>query len=87
MAIGLRRAGHQVTVATHENFASFVRQFDLKFAPIACSIEVAGIATSIALNISVLCILGDTNENSLRCTVLDFHFWKQCPFYSYSSLY
>ena len=44
------------------------------------------IATSIALNISVLCILGDTNENSLRCTVLDFHFWKQCPFYSYSSL-
>ncbi len=39
MAIGLRRAGHQVTVATHENFASFVRQFDLKFVPIAGNME------------------------------------------------
>ncbi|MEH2378510.1 MAG: glycosyltransferase [Nostoc sp.] len=39
LAIGLRRAGHQVTVATHENFASFVRQFDLKFAPIAGNMQ------------------------------------------------
>ncbi|MBN3868791.1 MAG: glycosyltransferase family 1 protein [Nostoc sp. JL33] len=39
LAIGLRRAGHQVTVATHENFASFVRQFDLEFAPIAGNMQ------------------------------------------------
>ena len=39
LAIGLRRAGHQVTVATHENFASFVRKFDLEFAPIAGNME------------------------------------------------
>ncbi|WP_242048548.1 MULTISPECIES: glycosyltransferase [Nostocaceae] len=35
LAIGLKRAGHQVTVAANENFESFVRQFDLEFAPIA----------------------------------------------------
>ncbi|WP_225895808.1 glycosyltransferase [Dendronalium phyllosphericum] len=35
LAIGLKRAGHEVTVATNENFESFVRQFDLEFAPIA----------------------------------------------------
>ena len=39
LAIGLKRAGHQVTIATHENFASFVRQFDLKFAPIAGNMQ------------------------------------------------
>ncbi|MEH1914956.1 glycosyltransferase [Nostoc sp.] len=39
LAIGLKRAGHQVTVATHENFASFVRKFDLKFAAIAGNME------------------------------------------------
>ncbi|WP_267313748.1 hypothetical protein [Nostoc sphaeroides] len=25
MAIGLKRAGHEVTLATHENFEAFVR--------------------------------------------------------------
>ncbi|BBD63191.1 putative glycosyl transferase, family 28 (plasmid) [Nostoc sp. HK-01] len=35
LAIGLKRAGHEVTVAANENFESFVRQFDLEFAPIA----------------------------------------------------
>ncbi|MCW5318919.1 hypothetical protein GTQ43_36330 [Nostoc sp. KVJ3] len=35
----LETRGHQVTIATHENFASFVRQFDLKFAPIAGNME------------------------------------------------
>ncbi|WP_341531457.1 glycosyltransferase (plasmid) [Nostoc sp. UHCC 0302] len=35
LAIGLKRAGHRVKLATNENFASFVRQFDLEFAPIA----------------------------------------------------
>ena len=39
LAIGLKRAGHQVTVATHENFASFVRQFDLEFAAIAGNMQ------------------------------------------------
>ncbi len=39
LAIGLKRAGHQVTIATHENFASFVRKFDLKFAPIAGNMQ------------------------------------------------
>ncbi|WP_308737907.1 glycosyltransferase [Nostoc sp. 'Peltigera membranacea cyanobiont' N6] len=29
LAIGLKRAGHEVTVATHENFELFVRKFDL----------------------------------------------------------
>ncbi|MFN6497067.1 MAG: glycosyltransferase [Nostoc sp. DedQUE01] len=35
LGIGLKRAGHKVTVATHKNFESFIRQFDLEFAPIA----------------------------------------------------
>ncbi|WP_392475961.1 glycosyltransferase [Nostoc sp. C110] len=39
LAIGLKRAGHEVTVATHENFEPFVRKFDLKFAPIAGNME------------------------------------------------
>ncbi|MBD2436366.1 glycosyltransferase family 1 protein [Nostoc sp. FACHB-110] len=34
LAIGLRRAGHQVTIATTENFESFIKQFDLEFASI-----------------------------------------------------
>ena len=34
----------------------------------------AVIAICMALNISVLWILGETNEHSLRCTVLYFHF-------------
>ena len=34
----------------------------------------AVIAISMALNISVLWIVGETNEHSLRCTVLYFHF-------------
>ncbi|WP_392476430.1 glycosyltransferase [Nostoc sp. C110] len=39
LAIGLKRAGHEVTVATHENFELFVRKFDLKFAAIAGNME------------------------------------------------
>ncbi|MHC5937918.1 glycosyltransferase [Nostoc sp.] len=39
LAIGLKRAGHEVTIATHENFELFVRKFDLKFAPIAGNME------------------------------------------------
>ncbi|MEH1881814.1 glycosyltransferase [Nostoc sp.] len=39
LAIGLKRAGHEVTVATHENFEAFVRKFDLKFAAIAGNME------------------------------------------------
>lgn len=39
LAIGLKRAGHEVTLATHENFEPFVRQFDLKFALIAGNME------------------------------------------------
>ena len=39
LAIGLKRAGHQVTIATHENFAFFVRKFDLEFAPIAGNMQ------------------------------------------------
>ncbi|MBD2441197.1 glycosyltransferase [Nostoc sp. FACHB-110] len=35
LAIGLKRAGHEVTVAANENFESFVREFDLEFAAIA----------------------------------------------------
>ncbi|MEH1833501.1 MAG: glycosyltransferase [Nostoc sp.] len=35
LGIGLKRAGHKVKVAAHENFESFVRKFDLEFAPIA----------------------------------------------------
>ncbi|WGV29114.1 glycosyltransferase [Halotia branconii] len=34
LAIGLKRAGHRVTVAANENFESFVRQCDLEFAAI-----------------------------------------------------
>jgi hypothetical protein len=33
--MGLKRAGHQVTVATNENFALFVRQCDLEFVEIS----------------------------------------------------
>ncbi|MEH2289359.1 glycosyltransferase [Nostoc sp.] len=39
LAIGLKRAGHEVTLATHENFEPFVRKFDLKFAAIAGNME------------------------------------------------
>ncbi|MBD2512838.1 hypothetical protein H6G91_37635 [Nostoc muscorum FACHB-395] len=39
LAIGLRGAGHEVTVATHENFEPFVRKFDLKFAAIAGNMQ------------------------------------------------
>ncbi|MHC5771117.1 MAG: glycosyltransferase [Nostoc sp.] len=39
LAIGLKRAGHEVTIATHENFELFVRKFDLEFAPIAGNME------------------------------------------------
>ncbi|MBD2731597.1 glycosyltransferase family 1 protein [Nostoc sp. FACHB-892] len=39
LAIGLKRAGHEVTLATHENFEPFVRKFDLKFAPIPGNIQ------------------------------------------------
>lgn len=39
MGIGLKRAGHKVKVAAHENFESFVRKFDLEFAPIAGNME------------------------------------------------
>ncbi|MEH2260745.1 glycosyltransferase [Nostoc sp.] len=39
LAIGLMRAGHEVTLATHENFEPFVRKFDLKFAPIAGNMQ------------------------------------------------
>lgn len=31
--------GHEVTLATHENFEPFVRKFDLKFAPIAGNMQ------------------------------------------------
>lgn len=50
-------------------------------AAIACLIEVAGIAISIALSTSPLCISGDTNEKSLKCTTLNFHSWEQCLVY------
>ncbi|MDZ8259048.1 glycosyltransferase [Nostoc sp. ChiQUE01b] len=39
LGIGLKRAGHKVKVAAHENFESFVRKFDLEFAPIAGNME------------------------------------------------
>lgn len=39
LGIGLKRAGHKVKVAAHENFESFVRKFDLEFAPIAGNIQ------------------------------------------------
>jgi sterol 3beta-glucosyltransferase len=39
LGIGLKRAGHEVTVAANENFSSFVRQFDLEFAAIAPNME------------------------------------------------
>lgn len=34
LAVGLKRAGHRVTIATTENFESFVRNLELEFAPI-----------------------------------------------------
>ena len=57
----------------------------LTFA-IACSIEVAGIAVSIALNTSALRILGDKRRKFFKMHLLDFHFWKQYPTYNYLSL-
>ncbi|OKH17713.1 hypothetical protein FACHB389_34450, partial [Nostoc calcicola FACHB-389] len=39
LGIGLKRVGHEVTVAANENFASFVRQCDLEFAAIAPNIQ------------------------------------------------
>ncbi|MEH2189904.1 MAG: glycosyltransferase [Nostoc sp.] len=39
LGIGLKRAGHKVKVAAHENFESFVRKFDLEFAPITDNME------------------------------------------------
>lgn len=39
LAIGLRRAGHKVTIVTTENFESFVKQFDLEFAPLGGNTE------------------------------------------------
>lgn len=39
LGIGLKRAGHEVTVAANENFSSFVRQFDLEFALIAGNMQ------------------------------------------------
>lgn len=42
---------------------------------ITCSIASVGMAVSIALNISVACILGDTSENSLRCNIFYCHSW------------
>jgi len=48
---------------------------------IACSIAVAGIAISIALNTSALCITGHSSEKSLRCTTLHFHFGEQSLVY------
>jgi hypothetical protein len=39
LGIGLKRAGHEVTVAANENFSSFVRQFDLEFAAIALNMQ------------------------------------------------
>lgn len=35
LGMGLKRAGHQVTIAANENFESFVRQCDLEFVAIA----------------------------------------------------
>jgi UDP:flavonoid glycosyltransferase YjiC (YdhE family) len=35
LALGLRRAGHDVRVATHENFRGFVTEHGLAFAPVA----------------------------------------------------
>ncbi|WP_414756637.1 glycosyltransferase [Anabaena sp. CCY 9910] len=39
LGMGLKRAGHEVTVATNENFESFVRQCDLEFVAIAPNIQ------------------------------------------------
>jgi sterol 3beta-glucosyltransferase len=39
LGIGLKRAGHRVTVAANENFESFVREFDLEFAAIAPNMQ------------------------------------------------
>jgi sterol 3beta-glucosyltransferase len=39
LGIGLKRAGHEVTVAANENFESFVRQFDLEFVAIAPNMQ------------------------------------------------
>jgi len=51
------------------------------FQQIACSIALAGMAVSIALNTSVACILADSTNKSLRCTTLNFHSWEQCLLY------
>ncbi|MBD2452482.1 glycosyltransferase, partial [Nostoc sp. FACHB-152] len=39
LGMGLKRAGHEVTVAANENFEPFVRQFDLEFAAIAPNMQ------------------------------------------------
>ncbi|MDZ8025882.1 MAG: hypothetical protein RMX97_14495 [Nostoc sp. DedQUE11] len=41
------------------------------------AIAKAGIAVSIAFSTSLLCISGDTNEKSLRCTTSSFSFLGQ----------
>lgn len=35
LALGLQRAGHLVTVGTHQEFEAFIRQYGLAFAPVA----------------------------------------------------
>lgn len=39
LALGLQQAGHQVRIATHRNFESFVTHLGLEFAPIAGDIK------------------------------------------------
>ena len=42
----------------------------------ASSIAVVGIASSIAFSKSLLCIVGDNSEKSLRCATLNCHGWE-----------
>lgn len=49
--------------------------------PIACSMLSTGIAALIALNTSAFCMLGDNNQKSFRCTVLDSHCYLQFIIY------
>lgn len=53
---------------------------------IACSMAVAGIAVSIAFSKSLLCIIGDSKEKSLRCTTVHFQCWLQSLIYTTLSL-
>lgn len=39
LAVGLRRAGHKVKIATHNNFAEFVSQQGFEFAPLAVNFQ------------------------------------------------